>query len=52
MTSLLLDLWRGYLREYKARVKAGHENEAMDFLGEYIRKPAPKLFKNLFGSGR
>ncbi len=31
MTRLLLDLWRGYLREYRARVKAGHENEARDF---------------------
>jgi len=31
MIRLLLDLWRGYLREYKARVKACHENEARDF---------------------
>ena len=52
MTSLLIDLWRGFRKQYRERVKAGHENEAMDFLGEYIRKPVPKLFKNLFGSGR
>jgi hypothetical protein len=28
MTRALLSLWREYRKEYKARIKAGHENEA------------------------
>jgi hypothetical protein len=34
MTRALLSLWLGYRKEYKARVKAGHENEARDWLKE------------------